>query len=117
MKPRAVYQVIWLLCFAVVAPQMAWAQESINHASVSGRVTDPSGAVVEGAQVTARQIETNLTSSATTDREGRFRFAYLRVVHYEIQVHRLGFAIVMQLSSAFGMPSSSASAAIARSKG
>ena len=49
------------------------AQETIHFASVSGRVTDPSGAVVEGAQVNARQTDTNLTSATKTDREGRFR--------------------------------------------
>ena len=44
------------------------------------------------AQVTARQMDTNLTSIANTDREGRFRFPYLRVGHYEIKVHHEGFA-------------------------
>ena len=49
---------------------IAAAQETIHHASVSGRVTDPSGAVVEHAQVTARQVETNVSQAAETDREG-----------------------------------------------
>jgi hypothetical protein len=42
----------------------ASAQESINYASVSGRVTDPTGAVIEGVGVTAHQIDTNLASTA-----------------------------------------------------
>ena len=54
----------------------AVAQETINYASISGRVTDPPGGVVAGAQVSARQTETNLTGDATTDGEGRFRFPY-----------------------------------------
>ena len=36
------------------------AQETVNYASVSGRVTDPQGAVVPGAQVIARQTDTNV---------------------------------------------------------
>jgi hypothetical protein len=52
---------------------MASAQESINYASVSGRVTDPTGTVIEGADVTAHRIDTNLASRAKTDSEGRFR--------------------------------------------
>ena len=52
----------------------AAAQETVNYASVSGRVTDPSGAVVPGAQVTARQTDTNLTGEATTDGEGASAF-------------------------------------------
>ena len=35
------------------------AQEMVNHASVSGRVTDPANGVLQGAEVTARHTETN----------------------------------------------------------
>jgi Protocatechuate 3,4-dioxygenase beta subunit len=85
------------------------AQESINHASVSGRVTDPSGAIVEGARITARQTDTNLTTAVTTDREGRFRFPYLKVGPYEIKAHREGFAdlarlLTLTIGSAFELP-------------
>jgi outer membrane receptor protein involved in Fe transport len=88
---------------------VASAQETINNASVSGRVTDPTGAVVEGADVTVRQPDTNLTHAAKTDREGRFRFPYLRVGQYEIKVHQPGFANVARLltltvGAAFELP-------------
>ncbi len=69
---------------------VAAAQESIHYASVGGRVTDPSGRVVEGAQVRARQVDTNVTSTMTTDNEGRFRFAYLSVGTWEITVEQPG---------------------------
>ena len=85
-----------MLCAAAFAP-VAVAQENINSASVSGRVTDPSGEVVQGAQVTARQTDTNLTRSTTTDQEGRFRLPYLRVGPYEIKVQAKGFAEVTRL--------------------
>jgi len=81
-----------IVLFSLVAARLALAQESVNYASISGRVTDPSGAVVEGASVTARHTETNLSNAATTDHEGRFRFPYLRVGQYEIKVHHEGFA-------------------------
>lgn len=76
-----------------LAPGLVRAQESIHYASIGGRVTDPSGAVVTGARVTARQTETNIATSVATDREGRFRFAYLRVGAYRIAVEKAGFAI------------------------
>ena len=82
-----------LCCFFVFVP-LAMAQETVNSASVSGRVTDPSRQVVQGAQVTARQTDTNLTRSGFTDHEGRFRFPYLRVGPYEIKVQAKGFAEV-----------------------
>ncbi len=91
------------------APHSALAQETINYASVSGRVTDPSGAVVAGAQVTARQTETNLTAAAATDGEGRFRFPYLKVGPYEITVRQSGFAdatrqLTLTVGAAFEVP-------------
>src|SRR6185503_15744325 len=92
MEHRFIYRVAPLLVCAATAVHFASAQESINYASVSGRVTDPSTAVVEGAQVTARQTDTNVTSTSKTGRDGRFRFPYLKVGPYEIKVRRQGFA-------------------------
>ena len=98
-----------LAACATLLPRGAVAQETINYASVSGRVTDPSGGVVAGAQVTARQTDTNLTAEAATDGEGRFRFPYLRVGPYEITVRQAGFAdatrqLTLTVGSAFELP-------------
>ena len=74
--------------------------------------------MVQGAQVTVRQVETNLTSSTPTGREGRFSFPYLRVGQYEIKVHQQGFGDVTRLltltvGSAFELPISLAVASTA----
>jgi hypothetical protein len=87
----------------------AAAQESINHGSVSGRVTDAQGGVVPGATVEARQVETDVTAAATTDAGGRFRLPYLRVGAYELTVHLAGFAdarrqLTITVGSAFEIP-------------
>src|SRR5690349_9406303 len=79
----------FILC---AVPILAYAQETIHLASIGVRVTDPSGAVIEGAAVTARQTETNLASTGVTNREGRLRFPYLKVGPYEVTVRRPGFA-------------------------
>ena len=50
------------LCFSLCAS----AQETVNNGSISGRVSDSTGAVVASIHVTARQIDTNLTNAATT---------------------------------------------------
>ena len=42
--------------------------------------------------VTVREIDTNITRETVTDREGRFRFTYLKVGRYEINVRLQGFA-------------------------
>lgn len=85
------------------------AQESIQYASVSGRVTDPSGSVVPGAKIEARQTSTNRVVTAEADREGRFRIPYLRPGAYEISAYTSGFAgwrhaLALTAGSAFDLP-------------
>jgi hypothetical protein len=101
--------VIALAMAAIAAPASALAQQSVDVASISGRVVDPSGAVVAGAQVSARQTTTNVASTAATDRDGRFRFPYLRVGPYEVRVRQPGFQdairpLTLTVASAFELP-------------
>src|SRR5580765_3688401 len=105
---RVVTTMALLLCVTAWAGG-AVAQETVNYASLSGRVTDPSGAVVTGAQVTARQTETNVIALIETDGEGRFRFPYLRVGPYAITIRKAGFAdvtrrLMLTLGAAFNLP-------------
>ena len=97
-----------LTALAAVAATAA-AQETVNFASVSGRVTDPQGGVIQGATVTARHTETNVTATTTTDSEGRFRFPYLRVGRYDIAAKQPGFAdatrtLTLGLGAAYELP-------------
>ena len=87
----------------------ASAQETINNAGLSGRVTDPTGAVVAGATITARQIETNVAVAVETAKDGRYRFSYLKVGAYEITAAYPGFAaatrrLALTVGSAFDVP-------------
>jgi Carboxypeptidase regulatory-like domain/TonB dependent receptor len=96
-------------CWVVAPAAIVCAQETINYASVSGRVTDPQGGVVPGAQVTARQTDTNVTLETVTNSEGRFRFPYLKVGPYEVRVHVQGFSdttrsLRLTVGSAFDIP-------------
>ena len=98
-----------LLCCMMAWTCAAFAQQSVGYASVSGRVTDPSGAIVSGAMVTARQSETNVTATSVSDGEGRFRFPYLKVGPYQIVVRRDGFAdairrLTLSAGAAFELP-------------
>ena len=67
MSVPAVVRMLFVVLVAVGSAHVAVAQDAVNYGSISGRVTDPQGAVVPGAQVVARQTETNLT------RRGRHR--------------------------------------------
>src|SRR3954470_3425685 len=98
---------VFVLVSGFAAPVVA--QETVNSASVSGRVADPQGAVVPGAVVSARQIDTNVTRETVTDGEGRFRFPYLKVGRYEFVVRLQGFrdtrrTLTLTVGSAFELP-------------
>ena len=93
----------------LAVPRTSRAQETINQASISGRVTDEQGGVVPGATVVARQTDTNLTAETTTDDEGRFRFPYLRLGPYSLTIRLAGFAdvtraLTLTVGSAFEVP-------------
>ena len=108
MTPRTFMAIAVAACLAAV-PAAAVAQETVNQASISGRVVDPQGAVVPGAVVTARNTDTNLAAESVTDQAGRFRFPYLRVGPYEITVRLAGFAdvtrtLTLTVGSAFEVP-------------
>src|SRR6202166_3592872 len=65
------------------------------HAQVSGSikgiVTDPSGAPVPAATVTAKNSETGAERSAITDDAGRYQIVWLAVGQYEVAVAKQGF--------------------------
>ena len=61
-------------------------------ASISGRVTDPAGAAVSGATVTANDLETGAIRSATTDEAGRYSIPALAVGDYEVRVTQAKFS-------------------------
>jgi len=93
----------------VLAASPARGQDTVNTASLGGRVLDPQGAAIPGATVVAREVGTNATRETETTADGRFRFAYLKVGRYEITVHLDGFAdakrdLTVTLGSAFDLP-------------
>ena len=94
--------------FAFASVMLAWAlrgfaQQSVDYASIGGRVLDQTGAAVAGAQVRARHIDTNVTTATLTDGSGRFRLPALRIGNYELIVRQAGFKdAAVQLTLAAG---------------
>ncbi len=64
--------------------------------NIRGTVSDPSGAVVQNATVTAHQVETGLVRTATTDRGGSYLLLELPVGHYRLEVAATGFQKYLQ---------------------
>jgi hypothetical protein len=82
-----------LLLFATVAGicQYGWSQEVT--ASITGTVTDPRGAALPGATVTATSQERGQTYTALTNDSGLYRIAQLPVGGYIVKVEKSGFAL------------------------
>ena len=59
--------------------------------SITGQVTDPTGAVVPGAQVTAHNLDTGIDTSTTTNPTGLYQIEFLPIGHYQVIVKRDGF--------------------------
>ena len=76
------------LAFVLLCAPAARAQVS---AAISGRVTDPAGATVSGAAVTAKNVETGETRSTITDDVGHYWVPSLAVGEYEVRVTKQGF--------------------------
>ena len=67
-----------------------------TSASLTGNVTDPSGAAVAGADVTATNIDTNFTQSVKTDNAGNYLIRPLPIGNYTLAIHATGFARYLQ---------------------
>jgi len=98
-----------ILLLAAATIPLAMAQQTVNYATIGGQVTDPSGAVVENADVSVRQVETNISAMEKTDKEGRYRFPYLKVGIYQVSVRKAGFQeaarpVTLTVGGAFDVP-------------
>jgi Carboxypeptidase regulatory-like domain/TonB dependent receptor/TonB-dependent Receptor Plug Domain len=67
-------------------------------ARVSGRVTDLSGAVIVGAECTVTDIDTNVSTSTTTNEDGIYVIPALHPAVYRLTIEKAGFRTVFQPS-------------------
>ena len=74
-----------LLCLSAAS---AWAQQVT--AAITGSVTDPAGAAISGATVTARDVERGTTTTNQTNESGVFNFPRLPIGSYEVRVGSKG---------------------------
>ena len=81
-----------ILCFAVlfVSVTVSMAQSS-GTGALTGTVTDPSGAIIAGAAVTATNVDTGQTRTTTTDANGAYKFSVLPPGNYKVQFVAAGF--------------------------
>src|SRR5207247_4519461 len=87
MKKRTCHQVA-LLFLLFHCPGTGWGQVT---ASITGVVRDVSGAVVPGAAVTVKHVETGTTRTAQTNEDGNYSVPSLPVGQYEVDVQKTAF--------------------------
>ena len=81
---------IVLICFAFPA------FGQVSTGTISGTVTDPSGAAIPNVQVSVVQIETNIETRVTTNAEGLYRVQSLQPGTYRLTFESAGFKRVVQ---------------------
>ncbi len=59
--------------------------------SITGVVTDPSGAVIAGASVVATNLDTGVNTTATSNGQGLYRIELLPVGRYQLAINATGF--------------------------
>ncbi len=78
-----------LALVSALAALCAYAQ--FEYGEILGTVKDSSGAVIVGAKVRARNLETNQERAAVSNDDGLYSFPGLRIGTYEILVEQAGF--------------------------
>src|SRR5436305_5518636 len=97
LGPSTTYKSAVVACFilllvCLMVSSTAWGQ--VLYGTLTGNVTDPSGAVVPNAKVEAVNTQTGLARTTTTDANGVYRFSDLQQGNYKVSITSTGFATV-----------------------
>jgi len=80
-----------VLCCLVLVLSCGLALAQTVTGSITGQVSDPSGALVTGAMVTAENIATGVRTSAKTNASGVYTIRFLPIGTYTVTVEASGF--------------------------
>ncbi len=72
----------------------SFGQQAVSSATVSGRIVDVNGDAIGGTTILIKNIDRNIVTSTTSDRDGRFRFLQLVAGPYTLKVTQVGFSEV-----------------------
>src|SRR5271170_5913591 len=87
---KAVLFCVFLLIGLVAVVPQAWGQQASG--SITGSVTDASGAAVSNATVTARDVDRGTSWTTQTNTTGAYTFAQVTVGNIEVAVEASGFS-------------------------
>src|SRR5713226_6777934 len=96
MFRRLAAQIAILISFLFLAVTVALAQGGGNQGTIEGTVTDQSGAVVPGVEITATLTTTGAAFKATSGNDGFFVFPILPVGIYNLTTKKDGFSSITE---------------------
>src|SRR5262245_61011139 len=94
MKKRHLIPLALLLLLGVATPRGVDAQ--VLYGSLTGNVTDQTGAVVNGAKAEARNIATGVSTIISADERGSYLFSSLQAGVYKVTITAQGFKALTQ---------------------
>ena len=83
-----------LATFAFGASSLSAFAQGITTGTISGTISDPTGALLPGAQVVATRLDTKTQYKATTDARGSFSITNAGIGTYSIAVTSSGFSLL-----------------------
>ncbi len=85
---------VLVVCLFVVIPYTLFAQA--GAATLTGQVTDPTGAAISGATVSVKNVGTGLTEKSISDAQGVYRISPLPSGTYTLTAVAKGFSTYIQ---------------------
>ena len=82
---KALISIIWITIVGL-AVMVSSVTAQITTATIIGTVSDPNGAPVPAATVTAKNVDTGLTRTVTSGEDGSFRLDFLPVGNYSVEI-------------------------------
>src|SRR5712692_9012078 len=80
-----------LLACLAISTHIHFVLAQSTTGTISGTVTDPSGAAIPSAKVTATEVATNISRSAQPAPDGSYSILFLPVGTYRLEVNATGF--------------------------
>jgi hypothetical protein len=81
-----------LLSVLIISAHVAAFSQQAANATLSGTISDPLGAVIAGAKITATQLATGIKRDTVTNDHGLYVFSNMAPGDYELRIEVKGFA-------------------------
>ncbi|HYK36076.1 carboxypeptidase-like regulatory domain-containing protein [Alloacidobacterium sp.] len=93
---RGIVSAFLRICGLIVVALPLQAQSTSNSGTVSGTVTDPTGAVVPAATISIRNAVSQYERTTATNQAGFFQFTNVPFNSYQLTVTMTGFSSASQ---------------------